>query len=115
MSKRTAEEIQEFLNSYNWDDGVEEIAFLLDEPNCEFGNALLFYWLLEGPFYYVRRYTEHTFKDLLLKLEDRLLNGFYQKRNVRYYPVTEERLFKTQVYLIKKEGLPIELIEPDYS
>ena len=115
MSGKTADEIQEFLQTYNLNDGVEEAAVLLEEPDCEFGNALFFYWLMDGPFYYTQRYEDHEYKTLLLMLEDRLLSGFYKKGRIHYFPVIEEYLFKTQVYLLKKKGIPKELIEPDYN
>lgn len=115
MTERTAEEIQDFLKNYNWDDGVEDVSFLLDEPHCEFGNALLFYWMMEGEYSYFTRYENDEHKELLLKLENRLLNGFYSKGKIRYLPIQNFQLFKTQVYLLKKKGLPKELIEPEYN
>jgi hypothetical protein len=115
MANKTAEEIQEILKNYNLNDGVEEVVGLLDEPGCEFGNALFFYWLMEGVFYYSERYEGHKYRDLLMKIERRLLSGFYRKERIHYLPVIDYYLFKTQVYLLKKKGIPKELIEPDYN
>jgi hypothetical protein len=115
MSEKTAVEIYEFLQHCNWNNGLEEMMPLLNEPNFEFGHALLCYWLLQGPFYYLQRYKDHTYGSLLLELEDKSLSGFYSKGSIHYHPITEEDLSRTIVFQLKKDGLPTELIEPVYA
>ena len=42
------QELHQFMMHYNWDDGDDAVIAVLDHPQCDFGTALLIYWL-SGP------------------------------------------------------------------
>jgi hypothetical protein len=86
---------------------------LVESEQTEFATALLIYWRLEGPWILKDRDTEA--KRLHDSVEDRLRSGYYTRRSLRYDPIEDNQLSKTQVYTLKKQGFPIELLEPNYS
>ena len=108
---RTASEVHDWVKQYNWDDGFLEIWPLVEDSETEFATALLIYWRLEGP-WLMETGTEAA--RLHNTVAERLLNGFYANRNLVYHPVEEYDLSKTQVYKLRKAGVPQELIEPEY-
>ena len=40
--------LDEFIDNYNWDDGLETPYFILNHRNCELGTALKIFYLGEG-------------------------------------------------------------------
>ncbi|BCJ95507.1 hypothetical protein acsn021_30760 [Anaerocolumna cellulosilytica] len=49
LNKETsAIELNEFLDLYNWDDGVEIPFFIMQHKNCELGTALKMFYLSGG-------------------------------------------------------------------
>ena len=107
-------EVHRWVAEYNWDDGLAAIWPIVDSRNTEHATALMIYWRLEGP------WLESTntgasagARKLCLVVKERLLGGFYFKGSCRYDPVADRGLSKTQVYKLKKAGLPDELLEPE--
>jgi hypothetical protein len=103
-----SEEIHQFVVEYNWDDGVERIADLLDNPNTVRGTALMVFWCLEGPWTLFRDDPGeiHPERQLVDLLHDRLTSGFYPEGNLTYDAVEARGLSKVQVYRFTKAGLP---------
>jgi hypothetical protein len=51
-----SDELHQFATSWNWDDGVAGLEYVVQHPNCDLGTALEVYWL-GNP---VETYTEYT-------------------------------------------------------
>src|SRR3989344_4934279 len=75
--------------NWNWDDGHDgPIKWILDNPECDKGTALLVYWYL-SPRYFsqyenadvVKNY-ERVHYDLIKEIEKKYLEGFYKKENI---------------------------------
>jgi len=84
---------------YNWDDGLEPIWPIVDNPITDRGTALLIYWRIEGP-WLTDELTAHNpqLKRMKETLEMRLLDGFYRTRIIKYDPVSDYGLTNIQVY-----------------
>src|SRR5581483_9088633 len=101
--------LHDWVCRYNWDDGLEPIWSIADNPATEFATALLIYWRLGGPWLE----SEPTginaeAKRLQDKIRDRLLSGFYPVGRAIFDPLTE--LSRVQVYQLRKAGLPALLL-----
>lgn len=110
MTDQTA--LHEWVKLYNWDDGLAPIWAIVESHETEFATALLIYWRLDGP-YSATKATDEARRCLDLVTE-RLLGGFYSKGKLRYDPIADNQLSRTQVYRLRKAGLPDELIRPEY-
>ncbi len=104
-------EIHQWVANYNWDDGFDPIWPIVENKETEFATALMIYWRLEGP--WLEAGSEQA-RHLHDAVEERLLSGYYRMGTMRYHPVAENQLSKAQVYKLKKAGIPMELIEPEY-
>src|SRR5262245_13336254 len=106
--------MHEWVERYNWDDGLDPIRVLADDPKTEFATALLIYWRLDGPWHVsgTDQSTEAV-GELNRLVRDRLLAGFYPKGGLRFDPTAE--LSRTQISKLEKGGLPNELLRPAWS
>lgn len=52
----SAEELQQFCEHYNWDNGVLPLQAVVSHPQCDHGTALFLYWMSE-PNYAHERYA----------------------------------------------------------
>ncbi len=103
----------EWVAQHNWDDGFDPIWPIVDDEETEFATALMIYWRLDGP-WFVDGSSDEA-KQLHDTVVERLTTGFYSNRHLKYYPVEDNRLSKTQVYKLLKAGIPDELISPIYT
>lgn len=111
----TATEIHERIANYNWDDGVAPIRPIVDDRKTEFATALLIYWRLGGPWLEGDvSPVNHDAVRLQQLVRERLLTGYYPRIRLRYYPVEDMRLSKVQVAKLKRNGCPLDLLEPQY-
>jgi hypothetical protein len=107
--------VHEWVALYNWDDGLSPIWAIVENADTDFATALLIYWRLEGPYSAARgSQASDEARRLLDFVRERLLGGVYHKGKLRYDPVADNGLSQTQVYKLKKAGLPGELIQPEY-
>jgi hypothetical protein len=102
----------EWIERYNWDDGLDPIGVIVDDPRTEFATALLIYWRLDGPWCDSRTGTS-TAAQLNRLVRDRLLAGFYPKGKLRFDPTAD--LSRTQVYRLERDGMPSELLRPAWA
>ncbi|MEI8383830.1 MAG: DUF4274 domain-containing protein [Planctomycetota bacterium] len=103
--------IHRFVAEYNWDDGFLPIWPIVESNETEMVTALMIYWRLEGP--WLERGSEEA-RRLHSVVTERLLSGFYRLGELRYDPVADTQISRTQIYKLKKAGVPNELIEPHY-
>lgn len=102
-------ELHQWVADYNWDNGLAPIWPIVESKETEFGTALMIYWRLEGPYLETR---SHETNRLHAAVKERLLAGYYRVGTIPYDPVADNQISKTQLYNLKKSGIPKELIDP---
>lgn len=89
-----AEELNDFLDIYNWDDGFEIPYYILEHQNCELGIALKLFYLSDG-----LGILDDDFENDFNKkwvffvklLYKNILEGKYQVKSIKYQiPLDEE-------------------------
>ena len=105
----------EEIADYNWDDGLTKIWPVVNNPKTEFATALLIYWRIEGPFFNSNNPRDDEYARMNKVLEKRLNVGFYKKGKLRYDPLSDNQLSKVQIFKLKKQGFPPELIQPNWE
>jgi Domain of unknown function (DUF4274) len=130
---QTSEEIHAFADKFNWDDSREALTWILENPKCELGTAVMIYWKAT-PLYFYEKYEsreqlakqkpsyctdEDWFQfqtyDLIKMIEKKFDEGFYKTRVVQYSVLKDENLlddFEEHASLIESGGLkqPIHLV-----
>lgn len=79
---------------WNWDDGVEQIAWICKQKKCDRGTALTAYWLATPEFYADFKTREEAEKagcdlgsyDLVRDIEARFASGFHKSAEIGYDP-----------------------------
>lgn len=82
----TPEKLHEFATHYNWDEGFEIPKWIINNPLCDKGTALMMYWHADPQYfrqYAVREEVPSTgwklqHYDLLREIEEKYLSGFYK-------------------------------------
>ena len=73
----------------------------------------MIYWRLDGPWFSGRPDTDAARLHSLV--ENRLRSGRYPIGLLRYDPVADYQLSRLQIAKLKKDGFPIQLLEPEYN
>jgi hypothetical protein len=98
-------QLHEWVNRYNWDDGLAPIWVIIDSSQTEFATALMIYWRLGGPWLEAEPGSVNSeAKRLQDIVRERLLAGFYPQGSARFDPGAE--LSRTQLYSLRKAGVP---------
>lgn len=112
----SAEELHIFAGNFNWDCGWHELAVVLQNPRCDYGTALMVYWLGQ-PDYFYRKIEmakplspdEQETWQRLKWLEERLLSCAYKDRQIAFdpasvvgRPVTGEDSYRPGLRLVPK-------------
>ena len=94
----SAEKLHQFMEEYNWGDGLEVPYFIMQHPNCELATALMIFWLAEGDYIFEDDFEEMYFIDevefkyFLRMLHDRVIQGVYPVGTQHYQiPLNEEQ------------------------
>lgn len=94
----SGEELHQYMEEYNWDDGLEVPYFIMQHPNCELATALLMFWLAEGDYIFEDDFEEMDFIDevefkyFLRMLHDRIVRGVYKVGTQSYQiPLNEKQ------------------------
>lgn len=96
-----------FVDEYNWDDGLEPINSILLSDSCALETALLAFWRADGPFLFVGEIKEEkTYGPFTRWLADQIRNGRYARKLDGFDPMNSEGISKTQIYKLRKAGLP---------
>jgi hypothetical protein len=92
----TSEELHDFAWNYNWDDGVKDLEWIIDNTLCDKGTALLIYWHM-APVYLLKyedisEVSEYEQEDFLFmqKLEQKYLNEGFARSNIAFDPRNDE-------------------------
>ena len=82
--------------NWNWDNGIEPLKWIISQPNCDKGTALLIYWYSAPRFdaQYASREEVDKYEldkyDFTKEIENKYVSGFYQKENFSFDPHNDE-------------------------
>ena len=89
-------ELHAVASNWNWDDGCKILEWIIRNPACDKGTALLLYWHACPKWLY--QYTDRdevpewsrTDYDFVKELEGRYLSGFYKQTEIAFNPSNDE-------------------------
>jgi len=94
-SLQTPAELHQVALQWNWDgDDIEPLQWIIRQPQCDQGTALLLYWLAgprwfcqwsDSPQTLANNRGVGTF-NLIAEIEERYAAGFYTQRNIAFDP-----------------------------
>lgn len=110
--KLTAPELHQFVQHWNYDDGIEPFDWIIKQKNCDKGTALCLYWSLQ-PDYFCKFKNEDeieagiNYKTYLLikEIEERYCAGFYVDEIFSFNPKDEFLDEHSNTMCIPKEML----------
>ncbi|MBS7232402.1 DUF4274 domain-containing protein [Flavobacterium psychroterrae] len=94
--KLTAPELHQFVQHWNYDDGIEPFKWIIKQKYLDKGTALCLYWMLQ-PDYFCQFKTEDEIKEnlnhesykLVKEIEEKYCSGYYQDENFSFDPKNE--------------------------
>lgn len=94
--KLTAAELHQFVQHWNYDDGIEPFKWIVKQVYLDKGTALCLYWMLQ-PDYFCKFKNEDEIKEdlnyehykLIQEIEERYCSGFYEDKNYSFDPREE--------------------------
>ncbi len=101
----------QLMLQWNWDGNLEPLWWIIQQPNCDFGTALLIFWRAGAGYYYqypnrealiADRINPATY-DLIKQIEENYRNGFYQNQEFGYDLTTEDGDDFTQDYVDQRQ------------
>lgn len=102
--------LDEFIDDYNWDDGLETPYFILNHMNCELGTALKIFYLGAGTDMLEARYKDYRLGHWVEFIEytfKRITEGNYSSKLIAFkFPLKESSKMR-----IKDAGWPEFFIE----
>ncbi|MCB9688299.1 MAG: DUF4274 domain-containing protein [Alphaproteobacteria bacterium] len=104
----TPHELHRYVRAYNWDDGVEPILALLDDPAVERATALLVYWLLQGPWhtFLPESFGPHPHDAAIRMLQDRLLANEFPSGTLAFDAIGDLGVTRVQLLRLSRAGMP---------
>jgi hypothetical protein len=100
-----------FVAEYNWDDGLDPIAALVDDPQTDFATALMIFWRLDGPFFHSDSPVTAAAAHLNARVRANLTSDFYANRNLSYDPVADNGLSRVQLHKLRADGVESVLMD----
>lgn len=92
MAEATPEDWHQVAWSWNWDAGTEPLQWIIRQPNCDRGTALLIYWHA-GPRWMAQYASrdeapsyQHEGYDLIMEIEAAYLAGRYTNTQISFDP-----------------------------
>ena len=107
----SAFESHAFVADYNWDDGLEPIAALVDACTTDFATALMIFWRLDGPFFDCESSANSDAAQLNARVRANLTSGFYPNCNLNYDPVADNGLSRVQLHKLRVDGVESVLMD----
>lgn len=118
---QTPLEVHYFAWHWNWDNGIKPLAWIVRQPDCDQGTALLIYWHASPTWYcqYQDRKevrasggnVEHY--DLIKEIEKRVAEGYYTAQTIRFSPRDDSGHDRTADHadLVQKSSIPAFMLE----
>lgn len=80
--------------NYNWDDGEEVMDWIISNPKCDKGTALIIFWKSEPDYYTQYKNAEEAEYNSLAflmvrKIIENFETGFYKNESIAYNPKEE--------------------------
>jgi hypothetical protein len=95
LEKSSPEEWHQIAWNWNWDNGIEPLLWIIRQPQCNKGTALLIYWYSGPKWLYqynnrdeVKPYNLISY-DLVKEIEEKYTSGFYQNDNINFDPAND--------------------------
>lgn len=94
--KLTVAELHQFVQHWNYDDGIEPFQWIIKQKHLDKGTALCLYWMLQ-PDYFCKFKNEEEVKEdinyetyqIVKEIEERYTSGFYEDKNFSFDPKEE--------------------------
>ena len=106
--------------NWNWDNSIESLKWIVENPGTDKGTALLLYWY-GGPRFFsqytdeiqVSQYQLEHYK-LLKDIEKKFISGFYKNENIAFDPKNDDGHDWTKEYgdVEMKVKIPEEMYQP---
>jgi hypothetical protein len=121
---QTSEELHQFALNWNWDDNAKPLKWVVQQPYCDEGTALLLYWRAAPEWYcqfadrseVIDTESEHSIIvfDLISIIEKRYLTGTYTERNISFDPYNDngQNFVEDYLHASKLRKLPKEMLQP---
>lgn len=118
LQKSDPDEWHKIARGWNWDGGVGPLSWLIRQPQCDRGTALLIYWK-GGPGFLKQYGTREEVPgfisveqyDLSKEVEGRLLSGFYGRHDIAFNPRDHEDYDWTTRHDEASEKIPQQLFD----
>ncbi len=92
LAQATPDDWHQVAWNWNWDAGTEPLQWIVRQPACDQGTALLIYWY-GGPRYYAKYTTRDEVSvylregyDFLMEIERRYLDNAYTRQEIAFNP-----------------------------
>lgn len=126
--KLTAAELHQFVQHWNYDDGIEPFKWIIKQKYLDKGTALCLYWMLQ-PDYFCKFKNEDEIKEafnyetylLIKEIEERYVSGFYKEENFSFDPKEEflNEYSNTKCIpaemLLKSSGIVFERLDIEFA
>lgn len=106
FKKLSTVELHQYVQNYNYDDGLAPLQWIVQQPHCDRGTALCLFWHLQPDHFYPDNDETHAQYRLLKDIETRFLGGFYASEQFSFDPRAE--FIEASMDL---RGLPLPLLE----
>jgi hypothetical protein len=94
--KLTAAELHQFVQNWNYDDGIEPFEWIIKQQYLDKGTALCLYWMLQPDYFCDFKSEDEIQEDLnyesykiIKEIEEKYIGGFYQDENFSFDPNEE--------------------------
>lgn len=115
---KTPEELQLFANYHNRGGGEYAYRWVIENPKCDRGTALMVYWMTDPVDFYKEYAKEdevpaHAYDmyETMKEIEKRIKSGFYKNQKFKYDPVAGGNLSKAFDPSELKQPIPKEMFE----
>ncbi|MGC9358326.1 MAG: DUF4274 domain-containing protein [Anaerolineae bacterium] len=128
VQKITVQELQSpleyhyFAWHWNWDKGIKPLEWIIQQPDCDRGTALLIYWYASPTWYGQYRDRKEVrasggnlrHYDFIKEIERRVGEGFYTTQTIHFLPHNDSGYDWTAEHIDKpvKSPIPAYMLQP---
>lgn len=112
---QTPREFHRFARDWNWDDGFKPLQWIINQPQCDKGTALLIYWHAAPKWFcqfgsrdeVIAANQDVKLYDFIKEIEAKFGSNFYKSQIIRFDPKDDDGTDWTQAYSDKKQKCTI--------
>jgi len=112
VARLGAEELDYFLDLYNWDDGFEVPTAIAAHPDCDQALALRLFWLADGLTWYTREAPPGPYQQDWAAFCQMISEGLLSDRFPRGSLSFDPGLSRVASYRLRKADVPEVLYQP---